>query len=94
MLHTLIRKTLSTIFYLPNSFKSREGIIVLNYHRVNDCLEPNDLVVDTKTFRQQMEYLHENKYRVIGIEEMIKLLRDTGQIYYPRWKTYQMSLID
>ena len=66
-----MRSLLSTIFYLFTFFRKREGILVLNYHRVNDTLAVNELVVSTKTFEEQMRYLKEHNYRVIGLQQML-----------------------
>jgi peptidoglycan/xylan/chitin deacetylase (PgdA/CDA1 family) len=48
---------ISNFFYLLSFFKKRKGGVVLMYHRVNDTLEPSDLVVSVARFREQMEYL-------------------------------------
>lgn len=40
------------------------------YHRVNDNLQPNDLVVPVAKFREQMSYLKKN-CEVIGIERLL-----------------------
>lgn len=66
-----LRSIISTFFYLLSFLRRREGITVLIYHRVNDHLAPNELVVPIKKFRQQMEYLKEH-CEVIGIEELLK----------------------
>jgi len=73
----MLRKNISTVFYLQRLIFPDNGIVVLNYHRVNDLLKPNDLVISNKKFRQQMEYLANNrhKYEVIGIKEMLDNLR-------------------
>lgn len=47
---------------------------MLMYHRVNDALEPSDLVVPIAKFRQQMKYLKEN-YEVVGAEELLEMSR-------------------
>ncbi len=44
------------------------------YHRVKDNLKPDVMVVNTKAFRQQMQYLYDHKYRVIGISELVSEL--------------------
>lgn len=44
---------------------------MLNYHRVNDTLPVNELVVSTKTFEQQMAYLKEHNYKVIGLNQLL-----------------------
>ncbi|MFZ5801207.1 MAG: hypothetical protein ACOY3D_07545, partial [Candidatus Omnitrophota bacterium] len=61
----LLRSTISSLCY-PLSRLNKDGAAVLMYHRVNDALKPSDLVVSTRTFRQQMGYLHDNGFRVIG----------------------------
>lgn len=65
---------------------SPKGIIVLMYHRVNDNFEPNPLLVSTKAFRQQMQYLHNHKYRVIGISELVSELNRSAssQVLNPK----------
>lgn len=70
----IIRKSVSTVCYALGSVKALKGIMVLMYHRINDALKPDDLVISTKTFRQQMEYLYKNKYKVIGLQEMLRYL--------------------
>ncbi len=77
MLHIILRKSLSSIFYLAALFKQKEGIIVLNYHRVSDDLEPGELVIGTQNFRKQMKFLKEQKYRVIGLDELVKELKNS-----------------
>jgi peptidoglycan/xylan/chitin deacetylase (PgdA/CDA1 family) len=42
------------------------------YHRVNDALAPNDLVMPVAVFRKQMEYLKEH-CEVISIEELLNI---------------------
>jgi len=51
-----------------------KGIIVLMYHQVNDNFEPNPILVSTKAFRQQMQYLYNHEYRVIGASELVSEL--------------------
>ena len=47
------------------------------YHRVNDCLKPDGLIVGIETFRRQMQYLYENGFKVTTINGMIDKLRRT-----------------
>lgn len=70
-LRFFLRTVISTFFYLLSFLRRREGIIVLIYHRVNDVLEPNDLVIPTAKFREQMEFLKKH-CDVIGVEELIQ----------------------
>jgi glycosyltransferase involved in cell wall biosynthesis/peptidoglycan/xylan/chitin deacetylase (PgdA/CDA1 family) len=72
----MLRKTISSCIYLIKKIIPVKGIIVLMYHRINDDLEPSPMVTDTRTFRQQMEFLYKNGYKVIGIGEMIERLKD------------------
>jgi len=60
-----IRSIVSNFFYILSFLKKREGVVVLMYHRVNDVLEPSDLVVPVAKFRQQMKYLKENCKNVV-----------------------------
>ncbi len=67
----MVRSFLSTLFYLFSFFRKREGVIVLMYHRVNDSLPANDLVVPVEVFRRQMRYLKEH-CEVIDTKELIQ----------------------
>jgi len=49
------------------------SLVVLMYHRVNDILEPSDLVVPTKKFEEQMCFLKKN-YEVISINSIREAL--------------------
>ncbi len=54
---------------LLNYFANRKCVFVLMYHRVNDNLPPNDLIMPVRLFREQMVYLQ--KYcHVLGVEEL------------------------
>jgi peptidoglycan/xylan/chitin deacetylase (PgdA/CDA1 family) len=66
----ILRSIISTISYLFYFFKKREGVVVLMYHRVNDVLKPNDLVVSVERFRQHMRYLKRN-CEVISMEQFL-----------------------
>jgi peptidoglycan/xylan/chitin deacetylase (PgdA/CDA1 family) len=67
----LVRSIVSDYFYLQSFFKrKREGIVVLMYHRVNDALQANELVVPVAKFREQMEYLA-SRCEVISIEKLL-----------------------
>lgn len=63
-----LRSIISTVFYFFSFLKKREGIIVLMYHRVNDVLKANDLVVPVEVFREQMRYLKKN-CEIVSIEQ-------------------------
>lgn len=78
MFKLLPRKILSTLFHFFCFFKKRRGAIVLNYHRINDVLEPNALVVNYRVFQQQMKYLykHKDKFRVVGINGLLEYLNN------------------
>jgi len=68
----LIRK----INQILGNFTTHDGIIVLTYHRVNDRLPKESLVVHPQEFRKQMFFLnfYQRQFQVIGIEEMIEWL--------------------
>lgn len=74
----ITRKSLSSLAYVSTLGRRRNGVVVLNYHRVNDFLEPNDLVVSATTFREQMEFLFRRNYRVVGIEGLMENLMGQG----------------
>ena len=67
----MIRTIVSTFFYFFSFFKKRDGVVVLMYHRVNDTLPANDLVVPVAKFREQMLFLKQH-YRVIGLNELLQ----------------------
>ena len=65
---------------------SPKGIIVLLYHQIADKLEPNPMVVSTKVFKQQMQYLYNHEYRVIGMSELLSKLNRSAsfQVLNPK----------
>jgi len=65
----MIRSILCWYFYLLNYISHRKGVFVLMYHRINDDLPPNHLIMPTKKFREQMRYLKKH-CDVIGSEEL------------------------
>ncbi|MFH1245908.1 MAG: polysaccharide deacetylase family protein [Candidatus Omnitrophota bacterium] len=72
--YRLGRMVLSSFVYVLKQqcrFRNRR-IIVLMYHRVNDDLPAGELVMPTRLFRRQMEYLR-GDFRVIGAEEMLEI---------------------
>ena len=77
MIHTIFYKGISTFFYFLNlkMISSPKGIIVLTYHRIIDDVKPNPIVVSSKAFRQQMQYLYNHKYKVIRVSELISDLK-------------------
>ena len=78
--------SIGTFFYFLTMTSSPQGIIVLMYHRVKDNLKPDAMVVNTRAFRQQMQYLYNHKYKVIGISELVsELNRSTSlQVLNPK----------
>jgi peptidoglycan/xylan/chitin deacetylase (PgdA/CDA1 family) len=56
---------------MTDLFRQEKPIVVLMYHRINDALPPNDLVVPVRKFRQQMEYLAWHR-DVVSIGELLK----------------------
>lgn len=54
-----------------------DGLRILCYHRVSD--EPDDLAVSPRRFREQMEYLRAEGYRVLDVVEAFRLL-DNGEL--------------
>ena len=69
-----------------------DGVIALMYHRVNDALAPSDLVVGTAAFRDQMQYLYQKGYEVIGTDEMARRLSDRD--YFADNKTVVITFDD
>ncbi|MDD5669999.1 MAG: glycosyltransferase [Candidatus Omnitrophica bacterium] len=70
-----IRTAATNLFYFSGACRISRGFRVLMYHRVNDILKPNDLVVNTVVFREQMEYLKKERYEVLDLKEMLEVLR-------------------
>jgi peptidoglycan/xylan/chitin deacetylase (PgdA/CDA1 family) len=68
----LIRK----INQLLGNFTTHNGVIVLTYHRVNDKLPKDSLVVHPQEFRRQMFFLdfYKKQFQVISLNEMIEWL--------------------
>jgi len=53
-------------------FKRRSNTTILMYHRVNDCIS-KEICVTYKNFIWQMEYLKRKNYKVISLDEAIRL---------------------
>jgi peptidoglycan/xylan/chitin deacetylase (PgdA/CDA1 family) len=76
-----LKSSVSNICYGLGFFgRKRKGLVVLTYHRVNDYLEPNDLVVSTVRFDEHMRYLA-GSCDVLGVEEFLtgKILSEHGR---------------
>ncbi len=71
MIRSVARSSLSTILYGMGSFRRREGVVILMYHRVNAGLPPNDLNTPPEVFRRHMAHLKRH-CRVISIEDMLQ----------------------
>ena len=72
MIKPFARLIMGSYFCLRNYFSNRQGIFVLMYHRVNDHLPANHLVVSRQQFCDQMKYL--KKYcDVIGIKQFVDI---------------------
>lgn len=52
------------------------GLRVLFYHRVSD--DPDELAVSPRRFRQQMAFLADEGYRVVGVVEALESFRKAG----------------
>jgi peptidoglycan/xylan/chitin deacetylase (PgdA/CDA1 family) len=46
--------------------------VILLYHRVNDCIK-KEMAVKTSNFRWQMDYLRRKGYRVISLDQAIRM---------------------
>lgn len=53
-----------------------QGLRILFYHRISD--EPDELAVGRRAFRQHMDYLATESYRVVNVIEAVDLL-DSGE---------------
>lgn len=67
-----LRRNISSAFYLLNS-KNKKGIVVLNYHRINDTHESDAMTTSAVKFYSQMEYLYKNNdaFQVVDFRRMI-----------------------
>jgi peptidoglycan/xylan/chitin deacetylase (PgdA/CDA1 family) len=69
-------RTRSAVWYLRTQGRPEGvGVRILFYHRVSD--DPDDLAVTPRRFRQQMDYLASQSYRVVDVLEALELL-DNG----------------
>jgi peptidoglycan/xylan/chitin deacetylase (PgdA/CDA1 family) len=69
-------RTRSAVWYLRTQGRPEGvGIRILFYHRVSD--DHDELAVTPRRFRQQMDYLASQSYRVVDVLEAVKLL-DNG----------------
>ena len=80
VLKVLIRKLLSSFIYLKKKIIPDRGIIVLTYHRINNNFPPGNMVTSTEDFDNQMRYLRENGYEVIGVEKLIDTLTKKANV--------------
>lgn len=53
---------------------------VLMYHSIDDNDKATKLSVSPETFARQMEFLHRNKYNVVGLDEAVSYLRERKKI--------------
>ncbi len=85
-MHAIFYKSISVFFYFLKTTLLPKGIIVLLYHRITDDLEPNPVLISSKAFRQQMQYLYNHKYRVIGVSELVSELNrlTSSQVLNPK----------
>jgi peptidoglycan/xylan/chitin deacetylase (PgdA/CDA1 family) len=56
--------------------EDEQGLRILFYHRISD--DPDELAVGRRAFRQHMDYLATESYRVVDVLEAVDLL-DTGE---------------
>ena len=62
----------SAAWFLRAESRARErGVRIVTYHRVSD--EPDELAVTPRRFREQMELLDSEGYRVVGVSEAADL---------------------
>src|SRR3989338_1375998 len=72
-MNRLIRPFLCLYFFFLNFLNDRQGVFVLIYHRINDDLAPNHLIISTEKFKEQMKYLQQ-WCEVISITRLTDLL--------------------
>ena len=80
VIHTILRKSLSTITYSWKSVFPTKGIPVLMYHRVNDDRRSSNLDVPIKKFEEQMALLAQKGYRTLSIHEFCTII--SSKSYY------------
>src|SRR3989338_583738 len=72
-MNRLIRPFLCLYFFFLNFLNDRQGVFVLIYHRINDDLAPNHLIISTEKFKEQMKYLQQ-WCEVISITRLTEML--------------------
>ena len=80
VIHTILRKSLSTITYSWKSVFPTKGIPVLMYHRVNDDRRSGNIDVPIKKFEEQMALLAQEGYRTLSIHEFCTII--SSKSYY------------
>jgi len=73
-LHSILRKSLSSISFIWKKIKPTNGITVLMYHRINDKNASGNLDVPIRNFEEQMKYLVQKKYKTLSLKEFKELL--------------------
>lgn len=66
----LLAILITTIFYKAYMYP-RYTVPILMYHRIDDR-ENDTLSVSPEIFSKQMKFLHESKYNVVSLEELVK----------------------
>lgn len=79
-LHSMLRKSLSSISFIWKKIKPLNGISVLMYHRVNDKNRAGNLDVPIKNFEMQMKYLANKNYNTLSLNEFKELLYEKKRV--------------
>lgn len=78
------RKLMGKCFSIVNKFGKlfgkKDGVRILTYHRVNDYHPEDRLSVSVNIFKKQMQYLKENGYKTITLEDYIVNKYDDSKI--------------
>jgi peptidoglycan/xylan/chitin deacetylase (PgdA/CDA1 family) len=74
----LLRCVLTTPGYIKNILFPVKGVTILTYHHITDDLPPGPMAVPVKRFSDQMHYLSDHGYLVIGLDELPARLKDEG----------------
>ena len=75
ILSIFVKLSILISILLPlNSYASESDCVLLVYHRFSDD-EPKSTSTSPDLFKQHLEYLEENEYKVLPLKKSLKVLR-------------------
>ncbi len=72
VISSILILTFSTIFFLNTAYVPP----VLMYHFIGDKEKELKLYVSPEGFEKQMHFLHKNRYNVVGLDKIIRYIKD------------------